>query len=64
MKDIDPIWFLKKIAFKEERQRWLEDVISDRINDLREKIENQNKFKCEHCGKFTRILKDIGNKNE
>ncbi|EMO20755.1 hypothetical protein LEP1GSC168_0033 [Leptospira santarosai str. HAI134] len=34
------------------------------INDLIQKIENQNKFKCEHCGKFTRILKDIGNKNE
>ncbi|WP_061232436.1 hypothetical protein [Leptospira noguchii] len=57
LKDIDPIWFLKKIALKEGRQRWLEEVISDRINDLNQKFENQNKLKCEHCGKFTRIIK-------
>ncbi|EMO25715.1 hypothetical protein LEP1GSC170_1217 [Leptospira interrogans serovar Bataviae str. HAI135] len=42
---------------KEGRQRWLEEVISDRINDLSEKFENQNKLKCEHCGKFTKIIK-------
>ncbi|MDI7224050.1 hypothetical protein [Leptospira santarosai] len=55
--DLDPIWFMTRIAKEEQVKEWRKDRLTDIVNDLNLKIENQNKLKCEHCGKFTRILK-------
>ncbi|MBW9231027.1 hypothetical protein [Leptospira santarosai] len=62
--DLDPIWFMTRLVKEEQIKEWRLDRLTNIINDLIQKIENQNKLKCEHCGKFTRILKDVGNKNE
>ncbi|MDI7200110.1 hypothetical protein [Leptospira santarosai] len=55
--DLDPIWFMTRLAKEELVKEWRKDRLTNIINDLNQKIENQNKLKCEHCGKFTRILK-------
>ncbi|MFQ3855976.1 hypothetical protein ACLK29_08865 [Leptospira kirschneri] len=55
--EVDPIWFMKKVAGEEQIKEWRANHFVNLINELNEKIENQNRLKCEHCGRFTRILK-------
>ncbi|EKR83040.1 hypothetical protein LEP1GSC084_2035 [Leptospira interrogans serovar Medanensis str. L0448] len=55
--DLDPIWFMTRIADQEQLKEWRVKRLTDRINDLTQEIENRNRVKCEHCGKFTKIFK-------
>ncbi|EMO53933.1 hypothetical protein [Leptospira noguchii] len=55
--DLDPIWFMTRLVNQEQVKEWRAKRLTDIINDLNQKFENQNKLKCEHCGKFTKIIK-------
>ncbi len=48
---------MTRIADQEQVKEWRVKRLTDRINDLTQEIENRNRVKCEHCGKFTKIFK-------
>lgn len=45
------------IANEEQVKEWRVIRLTNMINDMNQEIENRNRVKCEHCGKFTKILK-------
>ncbi|WP_036058306.1 hypothetical protein [Leptospira sp. P2653] len=55
--DLDPIWFMTRIANQEQAKEWRVKHLTDVINDMNQEIENRNRVKCEHCGKFTKVFK-------
>lgn len=58
-KDLDPIWFLRNLATKENYAKCLYESLKRNKEDLEKKISEMNKFHCEHCKRFSRIDRSI-----
>lgn len=56
---IDPLWWITQVAREEQLKSFVLENLVEEIENLKQKIREMNRTKCEHCSRFTKIDKNI-----
>ena len=56
---LDPIAYMVRLAKEESYQNLLVNSYKKEVEELKNKLNEINRCKCEHCGKFTKIDKKL-----
>ncbi len=57
--ELNPIHYIASLARRECTAKYNVTALVERIEKLDKKLKDKNRCKCEHCGKLTKIVKDM-----